>query len=243
MEQRKWREARDLIQDAINRRSNGWDRNMGHHAGLIRHLAIVTWELGDGVEGLRLYRKARKTYEQAWGLKTMPDGLQKQNLIRRINELLPGTENMEEELRIEKKESEAAAAQNIANDATAKENADLSAADGGQKTPTQADTPKQTIKHDLKVGLEQVNRSLASHGATQVTYDGKTNQYQTSTKSNEEATASYDAPDVSLSRSSTLGVNSFPEAPGNEPSKLDNEDPAALADITRQMEQATLNTA
>ena len=241
MEQRKWIEARDLIADAIKRRSNGWDQNPGHHAGLIRHLAIVTWELGDGAEGLRLYRKARKTYEQAWGLQDMKDGPQKQNLIRRINELLPGTENMEEEMRIEKEESEAAAAQKIANDASAKKNADLGVADDGQKTPTQADTPRQTVKGDLKAGLEQVNQFLASHHATQVTYYPKTNDLQTSTKSNEEGTANYDTPDVSLSRSSTLGVNSFPEAPGNEPSKLDNQDPAALGDITRRMEQASLN--
>lgn len=244
MEQRKWIEARDLIADAIKRRSNGWDQNRGHHAGLIRHLAIVTWELGDGVEGLRLYRKARKTYEEAWCLRDMKDGPQKLNLIRRINELLPGTENMEEEMKIEKSESEAAAAQKIANDASAKKNADVDAADDGQKTPTpQADTPKQTVKVDLKAGLEQVSQSLASHGATQVTYDGTTNEYQTSTKSNEEATANYDAPDVSLSRSSTLDVNSFPGAPGNEPNKLDNQDPTALADIMRQMEQASLNPA
>lgn len=243
MERGKWEEAKDLIQDAIDRREKGWDRNMGHHAGLIRHLAIVTWEVGDNVEGLRLYRKARKTYEQAWGLLGMKDGPQKQSLIRRINELLPGTENMEEEMKIEKEESEAAAAQKSANDASARNHADLNAADDGQKTPTQANTPKQAIVRDLKLRLDQVNQSLGSHGATQVTYDGKTNQYQTSTKSNVEATASYDAAEVSLSRSSTLGVNSFPEAPGNEPSKLDNQDPTMLTDITRHMDQANLNAA
>lgn len=242
MEQRKWVEARDLIQDAIDRRSNGWDQNPGHHAGLIRHLAIVTWELGDGVEGLRLYRKARKTYEQAWKLHTMPEGPQRQNLIRRINELLPGTENMEEEMRIEKEENEAAQA---ANEASIKQNADVETADDGQRTPTQAATPKQTIARDVKASLEQLNQQLANHTvASHAVHDGKTNQYQTSTKSNEEATASdYDAPGVSLSRQSTLGANSLPEAPDNEPSKLDDQDPRRFEEITRQLGQMNMNAA
>lgn len=240
MEQRKWREARDLIQDAINRRSNGWDRNMGHHAGLIRHLAIVTWELGDGVEGLRLYREARKTYEHAWGLKTIPEGPQKQNLIRRINELLPGTENMEEEMRIEKKENEAALA---ANEASAQKNADFDTADDGQETPTQVATPKQAMVRDVKAVLEKANEQLANHAvASRAVHDGKTNQYQTSIKSSEEATASdYDAPGVSLSRQSTLGANSLPEAPDIEPSKLDDQDPRRFEEITRQLGQMNMN--
>ena len=205
----------------MKRREEGWDRNMGHYAGLVRHLAIVTWEIGDGVEGLRLYRKARRTYEEAWGLDKMKEGRQKQNLIRRINDLLPGTENMEEEMRIEEEE----AAQE-ADDAAAQKNADLDALDDGQKTP-------KAIR-DVKGASLDIQQQM---GPSHVGWDGATQTYQMSTKSNQEPTAENGG--LSLSRQTTLGANSLPEAPSHEPSKL-NETSATLDEVTRRMGQASL---
>lgn len=225
MEQRKWEEARALIQDAMKRREQGWDRNMGHYAGLIRHLAIVTWELGNGVEGLKLYREARRTYEQAWGVKQMKEGRAKQNLIRRINELLPGTENMEEEMRVEEEQRQEQAVQN-ANDEAAQKNADLDVLDDGQKTPTAVQEVKGTL-HGIRLQM----------GPSHVGWNGATQSYQVSTKDNQEATIENGG--LSLSRQTTLGTNSLPEAPDHEPSKL-NETSATLDEVTRRMEQTSL---
>jgi len=102
----RWAEVRPLIVEAIGRREGGWDRSPGHYAGLMKHLAIAMWEMGEREEGLRVYREARRRYEEAWGIGEMADGERKEDLLRRLAVLLPGTGHAAREERLEAKEDE-----------------------------------------------------------------------------------------------------------------------------------------
>lgn len=229
MEQQKWEDAKPLIEEAMERRRRGWDKNPGHYAGLMRHLAIVTWNLGDGETGLKLYREARVAYENAWGVRDPDlDPVKMQKLIERINELLPGTETMaEEERRQEVQAEKQLKLDEAAAEARAREiNKDRRKAEEETASAKAKEVARTQQKVEAK--LEHYNEQAAGNAqpVSHVQYDGKTQSYQMSVKQNEEAVVGNE----SLSRSTTLAmdadeqnhmtVGNFPEAPKHEPSRF-----------------------
>jgi tetratricopeptide (TPR) repeat protein len=97
----KWAEARPLILEALERRSIGWDANRSSYAGLLRHLAIVAWHMGDLDESLQRYCEARKVFEEVWRLPEERDLARREQMVRTLNVFLPGTEHVGAKIRLE----------------------------------------------------------------------------------------------------------------------------------------------
>lgn len=234
MEQGKFAEAKSFIEEAMKRRLQGWDKNPSHYAGLKRHLAIVTWNLGDSQEGLKLYREARKAYEDAWNVHDCPDPVKKEELIKRINELLPGTETMAEEER-RKEELEAKEATEAEKRATEVARANVAAkqkadAENAQREKEAAERATAAAKVDIDETQQKINAKLdhyrearGSRPVSRGSTEAKAQSQQDAARQNEEAVIGNE----SLSRSTTLavesdeqsriGVTQFPDIPKHDP--------------------------
>jgi tetratricopeptide (TPR) repeat protein len=90
--QKKWVEAEKIIKEALARRREGRDKNKEHEAILLSKLSVVMWELDDDQRSaVQVYLAARAAYEEAWGVDDPKNSERRDDIVNKIDELLPGS--------------------------------------------------------------------------------------------------------------------------------------------------------